>query len=353
MTDHGARFQTTIALILLTTAALSFAGVDRLARDPRLAARIDAADLARFEHGEELYVNRGNWLEFEDRLLLDEIPNADYARGGVYFFGSSNLKWALKTWELPEEERVLVGNYGVGAVSHSLEAQFIRFLVEKRGLGSAADGRTAVVLGAFWSNGLNWPPEAYFGPLWRRHGMYTYDATRGADRAPLDPVTRRWRLERARCSGFLSGNANRLARMVAHALDQPLDPTERIKDPAAVRARVIAEYDTPDWRGPLTDQMRALADLIDYLKERRIEVRIALLPRRVAFDQLPLDVAYRAEVSEIARAKGVPLTDLSHLLAEDEFWDIHHYNLAGLAKIHDALMRIAREHLRSAGLIGP
>ena len=48
MTDAVARFQTTIAVVLTATAAVSIAGVDRLARDPRLAARIDAADLARF-----------------------------------------------------------------------------------------------------------------------------------------------------------------------------------------------------------------------------------------------------------------------------------------------------------------
>ncbi len=353
MPGDGARFQTILALILSGVAIATAAGVDLAARSPGLAARIDAADRARFERGEELYVNRGNWLEFEDRLLLEEIPNADYTRGGVYFFGSSNLKWALKTWELPPEERALVGNYGVGAISHSLEAQFIHFLVEKRGLGRAGDGRTAIVLGAFWSNGVSWKPETYFGPLWRRYRLYTYDESRGVDVAPLDPVTRHWRMEKARCSGFLSGNANRVARAVVLALGEPLDPTERMKDPDAMRTWVLSHYAHLDWRGPLTDQMRALGDLIDYLKERRIEVRIALLPRRLAFDEVPLDRAYRDEVTALAAGRGVPLTDLSRLLAEDEFWDESHYNQAGLNKTHDALMRIARAHLRAVGLIAP
>jgi hypothetical protein len=353
MNDTGARFQTTIALLLSAVAVASAAGVDLVARDPRLAAWIDGRDRARFERGEELYVNRGNFLEFEDRLLLDEIPGTDYGRGGVYFFGSSNLKWALKTWELPPEERSLIGNYGIGAVSHALEAQFIRFLVEKRGLGRAADGHTAIVLGSFWSNGLNWPPETYFGPLWRRHGLYTYDERSGIDVARLDPLTRRWRLEKARCSGFLGGNANRLARAVALALGQPLDATEKMTDPAQMRAWVHSSYGSIDWRGPLTDQMRALGELIDYLKERRIEARIVLLPRRAAFDDVPIDRAYRDEVTALARDKEVPLADLSHLLAEDEFWDGNHYNAQGLAKTHEALMRIAREHLRAVGLIGP
>ena len=351
MTDAGARFQATIAVILTATAVVSFAGVDLLARDPRLAARIDAADLARFERGEELYVNRGNWLEFEDRLLLEEIPAADFPRGGVYFFGSSNLKWALKTWELPPEERALVGNYGIGAVNHALEAQFIRFLVEKRGLGRAGDGRTAIVLGAFWSNAVEWNPEAYFGPLWRRHRLYTYDARTGIDDARLDPVTRSWRTEKARCSGFLSGNANRLARAIALGLGQPLDPTERLKDPAEVRAWIVSRYGAIDPRGPVASQTRALSDLVDYLKERRIAVHIALMPRREAFDEVPLERAYHDAVTALAAEKGVPLSDFSRLLSEDEFWDIDHYNKAGLDRTHDALMRIAREHLRNSGLI--
>ncbi|HKQ96749.1 MAG TPA: hypothetical protein VJV75_02625, partial [Candidatus Polarisedimenticolia bacterium] len=74
MPTDAPRAQTILALLLAGTALATAAAVDRVARAPRLAAWIDARDRARFERGEELYVNRGNYLEFEDRLLLEEIP---------------------------------------------------------------------------------------------------------------------------------------------------------------------------------------------------------------------------------------------------------------------------------------
>ncbi|HKQ97536.1 MAG TPA: SGNH/GDSL hydrolase family protein, partial [Candidatus Polarisedimenticolia bacterium] len=264
---------------------------------------------------------------------------------GVYFFGASNLKWALRTWELPADERARVGNYGIGAINHAFELQFLRFLVEQRGLGRKGDSRTTVVVGAFWGNALDFPAESYFAPLWRRHGLYTYDPATGIADAPLGPVARQYRVEKARCAGLIGGNMNRVARAVALGLGQPLDPTERMKDPAEVRAWILAHWGNLGWSDATAGQVRALAELLDYLTARRIGVRIALLPRRAAFDEVPLDPAYREAVTALAAAKNVPLTDLSSLLTEDDYWDINHYNARGLEKTNAALMAIARDEL--------
>jgi len=345
------RAQTAVSLALLASIVATVIGVNLLAENRRIAGRIDSYDLERFKNNEELFMNRGSFVEFEDRLLIDEIPNADYSRGGVYFFGSSNLKWAMKTWDLPPEQRALIGNYGIGAISHSLEFQFIRYLVEQRGLLQAGGGKTHVVLGAFWSNAVNWAPEGYFGPLWRRHKLYTYSVPGGIHRADMGRLTAFVRVRKARCSGFIGGNFNRIARWAMTALGQPLERTERLKDPQEIQEWVRAHYAEPRWRQSLTDQVTALDQIIGYLQARDVGLTIVLLPHRSAFDDLPLTGAYQDEVTALCKARSVELVDLSRLLSEDEYWDINHPNYRGLAKTDAALMDLARRHLRRMGLL--
>ncbi len=240
--------QSRVSLVLLVVIGGTAVGVDWLAENQRLADRISSWDLKRFINNEELYMNRGNFLEFEDRLLVDEIPHADYSKGGVYFFGSSDLKWAMKTWELPPDERALIGNYGIGAISHSLEFQFVRYLVEERGLLGAGGEKTHIVLGASWSNALNWSPDSYFGPIWRRHRLYTYSIKDGIHPAAMNRLEKFVRFKQARCSGFIGGNFNRLARFMMTKLGQPLEETERLKDPGEIQEWVRAHYGPITWR---------------------------------------------------------------------------------------------------------
>jgi len=342
-TRAAAGTSTLVALSLIATVAVTTVAIDLLARFQPLADRIQARDLERFVRGEEFFPNRGNFIEFEDRLLVDEIPNADHSHGGVYFFGASDLKWALETWMLPREVRPLVGNYGVGALSHVFELQFLRFLIEDEHLLSAGRDKTEIILGVSWSNAVSWKPEAYFGPLWSRHGLYTYSPENGIHEASLSPFQRRLRTERARCSGFVGGNFNRLARAIMTSLGLPLEAADQIKDPAQVSAWVRTNTHLP--KASVETQVRAFDDLLAYLQAQGVGVTVVFLPHRRAFDELPLVGVYHDEVTRICRARSIETVDLTHLLSEDEFWDMGHPNYRGLQKTNAALMDVAAPYL--------
>ncbi|HYV20226.1 MAG TPA: hypothetical protein VFC25_14470 [Verrucomicrobiae bacterium] len=342
-TTRGTATSTLVALSLVATVAATAVAVDLLSRFRPLADRIQARDLARFVRGEEFFPNRGNFIEFEDRLLVDEIPNADYSHGGVYFFGASDLKWALATWELPAEEQPFVGNYGVGALSHVFELQFLRFLIEDEHLLEAGGDKTRIILGVSWSNAVSWAPEAYFGPLWRRHGLYTYTADGGIHQASQSRFGRWLRTERAHCSGFIGGGFNRLARGLMTGLGLPLEAADAIKDPAEISAWVRTHTHLPE--ASVEKQVRAFDDLLAYLQAQGVGVTVVFLPHRRAFDELPLVGVYHDEVTRICRARSVETVDLTHALSEDEFWDMGHPNYRGLQKTNAALMQVAAPHL--------
>ncbi len=339
-----------LSFLLLTVIVGTFFGLNWLARNQWLAGRIQDWDLRRFGNV-ELFMNRGAFIDFEDRLILDEIPRADYSKGGAYFFGTSALKWALKTWELPSEQRRFVGNYGIGATSHQLQFQWIRFLVEQDELLQAGGAKVQVVLGAYWSMGTDWSPKGYFGRLWQRHGLYDYDPTTGIKPVSLGPLQRAIRYAKARCSGFISGNFNRLARFLTTAKGGKLSPTEKLRDPDQIRKYVQKLVDRPNWQGPLARQMESLSETIDYLKTRQANVIVVLVPTRRPFFEFPLPVAYREQVKALCVRESVDCADLSDLLDEDQFWDINHSNSRGLDKTHKAMMELVLPHLRRHGLV--
>jgi hypothetical protein len=329
-----------------TAVALSLASRSRI-----LANSVQAWDLQRFSESKERLMDRGLRFDFEDRLILEDIPRLRRSKGGVYFFGSSTMKWATRLWELPPDLRDRIANYGIGATNHEMQFQFIRLLVEHEGFLDAGPEKVHVVLGLYWSMALDWNPEGFFAPLWRRHGLYTYDRSIGIQPNDGNEIVRTYLRERGRCSGFLGGMFNRAARFIATSAGIPLSETENIRDPAQVSAWAKRLAGTDDRQGTLTRQMSQLADLVAYLRDRGVGVSIVLLPQRRAFDALALPDAYHKAIVEFCENRHLHLVDLSHLLNEDEFADMDHSNDAGLMKSHRMLMILAMDRLGEMDLL--
>jgi hypothetical protein len=342
--------QMIVSILLLTSMAGTFGLVHVGSNSRWLSGIVNSWDIRRFRDNREHLMNRGMFLEFEDRLILDEIPHADYSRGGVYFFGSSPMKWGLATWNLPPDLRRVIGNYGIGASSHELQYAFIRHLVEHEGFLKAGGDKVHVVLGLYWSMGQDWKASSYFKPLWERHGLYTYSDADGIQPVAANSVLVALRIERARCTGFIGSNVNRLARALVGAMGIPLSETEQIQDPERVRQWALTLTGTGDWRQGLDHQMIALEQLVGYLQQRNVGVTVALLPERAAFAELPEPMAYHKAVRDLCLQRAIPAIDLTHFLAEDEFWDINHSNYNGLMKTHAALMSVAVDRLRGMGV---
>ena len=349
---HPVTRATLVGFSCLVLAVLigTFLGLDWLARNQWMAGRIQSWDLRRFENNVEHFMNRGNFIDFEDRLIVEELPMADYSKGGSYFFGTSALKWGLKTWELPAQQRRFVGNYGIGATSHQLQLQWIRFLAEQGGLLQAGGDKVQVVLGAYYSMGTDWAPDGFFGQLWARHHMYSYDPSTGIQALRLSPLQLSIRKAKTRCSGFVSGNVNRLARFLTTSVGVRLSSTEKMSQPERIRNYVQTMAEGPNRQEQLSRQMASLSETIDYLKKRQVHVSVVLVPTRRAFFDFPYPVTYRDQVKVLCARDSVECVDLSNLLDEDQFWDINHSDFRGLDKTHKAMMEVIRPHLRRNGL---
>lgn len=109
----AARAQTLAATVVLCTMGVTFAVLDAAARNQSLAGWIDRQSQETRRATKGIFSYTGYFVDFEDRLLLDELPAADYSRGGVYLIGSSNLKWATMFWELPPPQQALIHNYAL------------------------------------------------------------------------------------------------------------------------------------------------------------------------------------------------------------------------------------------------
>jgi len=343
----GAMVQSLLSLLFLVVTAATCLSTDGLAHKNLLSEWLESWELDRFKQNEYLYVNGGNFLEFEDRLILDELPKADYSGGGVYFFGSSNLKQELKTWELPPAQRALIGNYGIGATNHTFQFQFIRYLVDYRNLLMAGGNKVHIVLGVSFTNALvGATAPSYFSGLWERHNLYTYSLLDGIHPARINPVERYIAMKRALWAGFLG----RITRFLTSSLRRPITITDEIIDETVIR-RFSGNFMPPDWQESVRSQTTELGRLIDYLQARGVGVTIVLVPYRKVLDKFPAAPAYRERVRAVCRKKSVPLVDLSRLLRKDDFFDLNHPNYRGLTKVNAALMKIADERLRNMGLL--
>ena len=81
------------------------------------------------------------YLDTEDRVVLQDVAELDPSAGGVYFFGASNMKWAMCVPDLPPDERMLVHNFGAGEGSPYFHRQFTEYLVKDKHILRAGPAR--------------------------------------------------------------------------------------------------------------------------------------------------------------------------------------------------------------------
>ena len=237
-----ARGQARIVLAFLALALGLIAGIDALARDRGLERWLTARSGDLSVRTGKLFSNNGNFVDYEERMLLDELPAVDFTQPAIYFFGTSNMKWAFTTWDLPEGQRRRLHDFGTGAASHQTVLRLIRYLGDK-GLW-AAGARNEVVLGVSYHLGVTETPNSFFPALVRRDDLYAItpdDRLIDVPRAPLD----RWlRTEKARSAGLLLG----LWRLAGNGTMATLRPSRQPPHDAATYRQGWRAYMGPDWQ---------------------------------------------------------------------------------------------------------
>jgi hypothetical protein len=294
-----------------------------------------------------LFCTNDHFIDAQDRILHDQIPSADFSRGGVHFVGACNLAWGLKLWEEPAAIRSLVRNFGVQGTSHADQFDMIRFLVENEGLLKAGAEKTLIVLGTDYHvshearvNG-NWRMD--MRRAWTRRGFYTIDQNDAIHRAALSPAAETIIRERVKITGFLKELVN--IAYVATPLKRA-----RVHDPNMYREEwKIAMHS--DWQERIRVDLAAFAETINYLKSHGAKVAVIEMPRASWDANIPFNDFYDKEVPKICNASEVKYYDFSRLVNDDDFASSSHLTPNGVEKLQAAVRPIYLEHLRSIGAL--
>jgi hypothetical protein len=337
------RSQAAASLALLALLVATCLITDVLARNRGLEHWLMARSSAFADKNHVLFSNTGNFIDFEERVLLDEVPRADYSRGGVYFFGTSNTKWAFTTLDLPVEQQRAIGNYGMGAASHTTVLRLIRYLIEQRGFLAASE-RDLVIIGASFHLGFKDGPAGFFASLLRRRGLF---ATASDDRivsAPISTVERWLQIEKARSGGFI-WNLGRLAKNWAMTFrgERPAPPHDGARYRQAWR-----EFMGPEWRQNIDTEAERLRETIALVRSRGAQVKVMLLPQGTWMDELPFKAHYEAKIRALCQETSTPLIDLSRSMKNEDFVDSNHLTVKAQEKFRDMIMPEITRNLSNA-----
>lgn len=336
------RSQAIASLGLLSLLVATCLVTDLLARNRALEHWFMVKSSEFAEKNGVLFSNTGNFIDFEERVLLDEIPRADYAHGGVYFFGTSNIKWAFNTLDLSAERKRWIGNYGIGASSHTTALNLIHYLIEQHGFLTAGD-RDVVIIGASFHLARDDGPDGYFGSLLSRHGLFT--AAAGGRMVPAQKSTvERWLvIEKARSGGFI-WNLGRLAKNWAKASSGRAPPPRHNGERYRQAWR---GYMGPNWQQNMDAEVEGLRKSIDLVRSHHAQIKVVLLPQGTWTDELPFKTRYEAQVRTLCQATSTPLIDLSRAMPDEDFVDSNHLTVKGQEKFRDLIMGAISGHLLS------
>jgi hypothetical protein len=313
---------------------------DLLARDRALERLFTAESRNLAEKNHVLFSYTGNFIDFEERLMLDEIPMADYSKGGAYFFGTSNMKWAFQTWDLPADQRQHIGNYGIGASNHTDQLQFIRYLIDYRGFLSGGD-RDLVVLGvSFHLAHVDSPSGGYWASLLRRRGLYGVSTDGRITPAPMGSLERWLRIEQARCTGFV-WNLGRLAKGWVVA---SLGLGHGVTHNGDKYRQAWRDFMGPRWQKNIDEAMVSLRDTISLVRSKQAKVEVVLLPQGTWMAQLPFGSRYNEAVRAICAETATSLIDLSNTLDNGDFVDSNHLTVQGQERFRSLVMDEVLHH---------
>ena len=340
------RYQAIASLVLLTVLVGTGLVTDLLARNRSLEKWLMANSSEFAEKNGTVFSNTGNFIDFEERVLLDEIPYADYSRGGVYFFGTSNMKWAFNTWDLPAEQKRFIGNYGIGASNHTIQLQLIRYLMEQRGFLTAGK-KDLVIFGVSFHLGHIDPPTGFFASLLRRRGLYMITPDDRIAPVPMSVVEHWLRIEKARSGGFI-WNIGRLAKnWVAALAGLSRRPQPGLFDTSD---RLHGFMGGAQWQQNMDAEVDQLRETILLLRSHHAQVKVLLLPQGTWMDELPFKARYEGLIRALCQSTSTPLIDLSRAMPDEDFVDSNHLTVEGQEKFRGLIMGEILGHLQKAGL---
>lgn len=294
-----------------------------------------------------MFCYNDHFLDCDDRLLHQDIPSADYSRGGVYFLGASNVAWALKLWDLPPEYRSLVHNDSMPGMDHGDQYDLLRFLVEQKGLLEAGAEKTLVVFGVSYHSThnarLKGVPNDAFARSWTRRGFYRIDAGGTIRDSSQNSALNAMIVERTKLTGLLK----ELVNLAYTPLKRPRVQTPRqyIQE----WTRVMSQE--ADWKLKIQIDTDDFARTVDYLSARNVKMAVVRMPRGSWDRDTLFEQAYIDKIRRICKPRNLKILDLSGLVPDEDFADSVHLTPKGIETFQGGVQELCFDHLRSAGVV--
>ena len=228
-----------------------------------------------------------------------------------------------------------------GSTQLTSKALFITLIIL-----AAGGEKTLVIFGLNFRNARNallggTDRDDEFERLWTRHGIYRVDADGSIHPSGLSALAVAAIIERTKITGLLkelatlaeaSGRRTRVLNLVASAQEW-------------------IDAMGPEWEKKIQSQTLAFAEMVDYLRKRRVNLVAVRMPAEPWDDIFPYERTYFHAMRNICESKSVPIHDLSRLLDYDDFADSIHLNPVGIEKFQNAVMGIALDHLSGTGAV--
>ena len=297
------------------------------------------AEMARMRESNGVYLYDGGYVDDADYVLLGLLPRADHRRGGVYFIGDSQLRAAFMPTELPASEQALIHNYSIGDLHHRDQRYYVKMLVEEFGLLDGGAQNTTIVLGIShnMARPRDYAPGSYVTEALARHGLYTYDAMGGGMHRSAMPAPERFvAMQHDIASRFL-----RVVFGLRASRIKPITPAQRTVD-------FITLGD--GWREAMVSEVDELAQLLDYLRARRVRVIAIISPSGSWERQLPYERTYLEMVEPVFAARDMRLIDQSRLLPDNEIADNTHPTYRGRTRLQAIDRALALQALEEMGI---
>jgi hypothetical protein len=283
-----------------------------------------------------------------DRVINVDLLSADHSRGSIDFFGTSNLEWGLKLWDLPASESIYFHNFALNATGHAAQLKLIRFLVEDEALLRAGPERSLIVLGTCYQTvGFAEEGSVHLSRTLEHHGFFTRAPDGTIHRARTSWLERFLVIEKLK----LEGVARELAHIARLEIDDLLGRSRpRFYDPEAYmfyRRKLLG----PSWKDRIRNEVNDFAILADYLKAHKIPTAVVLMPQASWEAKLPFDKEYNEKLLVVCRSRELKVYDLRKLLDDDDFADSNHFTPTGVEKFQNAILPFCRVHLRSTEIL--
>ena len=311
--------------------------------------------MAKWKETNGMYTDNRFYDDFDGTLgiLYDQLPFADYSKGGVYFIGSSRLGFPLTLWDLPPQEQSLIHNYTIGASSYAQQWQFVRYLIEEHGLLKAGGEKTLVVIDLFIANANHnltlqeGAPPGLWNYRFTGYGLYTYDREKGIGDVPMSQAKRFLRIAQVHDDNFWSWLFNLVRQKPSGGVMLQENLRRHPEEWMPSMTRVLG----PDWENGMDLELRKLGEMIDYLQARKVHVVGIYMPQGTWYKRYPQSFRFRECAFALLQSKSVPYVDLAESMPDDRFRDSMHLNYVGVHEVFPKLLAIAEDFLHSSGAL--